>query len=45
LDSGLSQRELAKQLKISRAYIAYLESGQRSPSATVIERYLKLIAN
>ena len=43
LDAGLSQREMGKYLKISTAYVSYLESGKRSPSATVIARYWKFI--
>jgi transcriptional regulator with XRE-family HTH domain len=43
LDAGLSQREMGKKLKISAAFVAYLESGKRSPSATVIARYWKFI--
>ncbi|HKN01805.1 MAG TPA: helix-turn-helix transcriptional regulator [Candidatus Binataceae bacterium] len=41
--AGLNQREMAAQLKITAAYVAYLENGKRSPSATVIERYWKFI--
>ncbi len=44
-DAGLSQREMGASLKISAAYVAYLESGKRSPSATVIARYQKFIPN
>jgi predicted transcriptional regulator len=43
LDAGLTQREMGKKLKISAAFIAYLESGKRSPSATVIARYWKFV--
>jgi predicted transcriptional regulator len=43
LNAGLSHRAMAKKLKISAAYITYLESGKRSPSATVIARYRKFI--
>jgi predicted transcriptional regulator len=45
LDAGLSQREMAKRLRITASYIAYLESGKRSPSASVIARYWKFIPN
>jgi transcriptional regulator with XRE-family HTH domain len=38
-DVGLTQREMGIRLKISAAFVAYLESGKRSPSATVIARY------
>jgi predicted transcriptional regulator len=43
LDAGLNQREMAKYLKVSAGYVAYLENGRRSPSATVIARYWKFI--
>ena len=43
LDAGLNQREMAKRLKISVAHVAYLENGKRSPSGSLIERYLKFI--
>lgn len=41
--ADLSQREMGQRPKISAAYVAYLESGKRSPSATVIGRYWKFI--
>ena len=41
--AGLNQREMAARLKISAAYIAYLEAGKRSPSQSVIRRYRKFI--
>jgi predicted transcriptional regulator len=41
--AGLSQRQMAARLKISSAYIAYLEAGKRSPSQSVIWRYKKFI--
>jgi transcriptional regulator with XRE-family HTH domain len=37
----LSQREMGARLKISPAYVAYLEGGERLPSASVIQRYWK----
>jgi transcriptional regulator with XRE-family HTH domain len=43
--ADLTQREMGQRLKISAAYVAYLESGKRSPSATVIARYWKFIPN
>ncbi len=43
--AGLSPRQMGTRLKISAAYIAYLENGKRSPSATVIQRYWKFIPN
>jgi transcriptional regulator with XRE-family HTH domain len=42
--AGLTQRQLAERLKISAAYIAYLEAGKRSPSQSVIRRYRKFIS-
>jgi transcriptional regulator with XRE-family HTH domain len=42
--AGLTQREMAGRLKISAAYIAYLEAGKRSPSQTVIRCYRKFIS-
>jgi predicted transcriptional regulator len=43
LNAGLSQREMGTKLKISAAYVTYLEKGKRSPSASVIARYRKFI--
>jgi len=39
--ADLTQRQMAARLKISAAHVAYLESGKRSRSATVIARYWK----
>ncbi len=39
LAAGLTQREMSEHLKVSFAYVTYLESGRRSPSATVIAGY------
>ena len=41
--ADLNQRQMAARLKVSAAYIAYLENGKRSPSASVIKRYLNFI--
>ena len=41
VEAGLTQRQLAARLKISAAYVAYLENGKRSPSAALIARYWK----
>jgi predicted transcriptional regulator len=41
LAAGLTQREMGAHLKGAGSYVAYLESGRRSPSATVIARYWK----
>ena len=43
LAAGLTQREMGEHLEIYGSYVAYLESGTRSPSATVIARYWKII--
>ena len=43
LDAGLNQREMGKRLKVAASYVAYLESGKRSPNATVIARYWKFL--
>src|SRR5258708_13089639 len=43
LDAGLTQREMGQRLKISASFVAYLESGKRSPSTTRIPRYWKFI--
>ena len=45
VEAGLTQRQLAARLKISAAYVAYLENGKRSPSAALIARYWKFIPN
>jgi predicted transcriptional regulator len=45
VEAGLTQRQLAARLKISVAYVAYLENGKRSPSAALITRYWKFIPN
>jgi len=41
---GLTQRQIAARLKISAAHVAYLEHGKRSPSASLIERYWKIVS-
>jgi predicted transcriptional regulator len=41
--ADLTMREMGQRLKISAAYVAYLEGGKRSPSATVIARYWKFV--
>jgi hypothetical protein len=38
-DAGLNQRQLGARLRISASYIAYLETGQRTPSPSLIQRY------
>ena len=43
LDAGLTQREMGERLKVAGSYVTYLESGKRSPSASVIARYWKFI--
>jgi DNA-binding XRE family transcriptional regulator len=39
----LTQRQIAERLKVSAAYVAYLEAGKRSPSGAVVARYRKFI--
>jgi hypothetical protein len=34
---------MGAHLKVAGSYVTYLESGKRSPSATVIARYWKFI--
>jgi predicted transcriptional regulator len=41
--NGLTRRQMAAYLNVTPWYVTYLEQGKRSPSATVIERYWKLI--
>jgi len=41
--AGLTQREMAACLKLSAAYVAYLENGVRSPSPALLKRYRKFI--
>ena len=43
LAADLTQRQMAARLKISAAHVAYLENGERSPSAALIQRYRKFI--
>jgi predicted transcriptional regulator len=42
VEANLTQRQMGARLKISAAYVACLENGKRSPSATLIKRYWKL---
>jgi len=42
--AALTQRQMGARLKLSAAYIAYLETGKRTPSASVIKRYRKFIS-
>lgn len=37
-EKGLTQRELASQANISRAYLSHLESGKYKPSLNVAKR-------
>ena len=43
LAAGLTQREMVEHLEVDASYVSYLEGGKRSPSATVIARYWKII--
>lgn len=38
---GLNQSVLAKELGVSRSYISELESGNRTPSLDLLNRYAK----
>lgn len=38
LNAGLSQAEMAKQMKLSQGYISQLESGSRTPSLRILKR-------
>ena len=41
---GLSQRALARRVKVSDAYIAMLETGERkNPSLTILKRLAKAL--
>ncbi len=45
VEANMTQRQMGARLKISAAYVAYLESGKRTPSAALIKRYWKFIPN
>ncbi len=45
VQANLTQRQMGARLKISSAYVSYLEKGKRSPSAALIKRYWKFIPN
>ena len=38
---GLSAKELAKRVHVSRSYITLLEGGKRSPTKTIISKIAK----
>lgn len=38
---GLTQEELADQLKISRVYMGYIEQGRETPSLTLLLKIAK----
>jgi transcriptional regulator with XRE-family HTH domain len=40
--AGLSQRAMAKLLKVNGAHLGYLENDRRRPSGALILRYRKL---
>jgi DNA-binding CsgD family transcriptional regulator len=42
--AGLTLRQMAARLKITAAYVNYLENGKRSPSAALVARYWKVSA-
>ena len=45
MTAGLTQRQMGARLKVSAAYVAYLENGKRSPSAMLIKRYWRFRPN
>ena len=40
---GVCLRDVAKDLEVSHAYLAYLEKGERKWSVPVAEKYLKSV--
>lgn len=42
-DNNLTQEELAEKVKISRAYMGYIEQGRYAPSLEVIERIARVL--
>lgn len=39
----LTQEELAEKIKVSRAYIGYIEQGRNAPSLEVLEKIAKVL--
>lgn len=40
---GLTQEELAEKVRISRAYMGYIEQGRNAPSLEVLEKIAKAL--
>jgi len=40
---GLSQEELAFKIKVSRAYIGYIEQGRNIPSLKILEKIARAL--
>ena len=40
---GWTQAELARQVKLARAYISHIESGSKAPSMAVLARYCSVV--
>lgn len=41
--TGMSQEEVAYKIKISRAYMGYIEQGRNAPSLEVLQKIAKAI--
>ncbi len=42
-EAGMTQKQLAEQIKVTVEYISYLENGQRTPSITLLENIAKVL--
>jgi 2-polyprenyl-3-methyl-5-hydroxy-6-metoxy-1,4-benzoquinol methylase len=43
LRKGYSQSDLARMLKVTKAYVSSIESGKRNPSVNVLKRFLDVL--
>ncbi len=43
LKAGLTQEELAERVRISRAYMGYVEQGRNTPSLEVLQKIAKAL--
>lgn len=41
--ADLTQEELAEKIKVSRAYIGYIEQGRNAPSLEVLEKIARAL--
>lgn len=41
MEIGYTQEELAAKIRVSRAYMGYIEQGRNSPSLEVLEKIAK----